>query len=84
MVRSCPVALATAMTGFKAMCALLRSRGYAVCGRNSLRTTVYDKAGCTSHWQLVQDEDVVVQSESAAWDVAVTWFGLVWGVARQP
>ena len=30
MVRSCPVVLAAAMTGFRAMCALLQSWGYAV------------------------------------------------------
>ena len=30
------------------------------------------------------DEDVVVQSEGAAWDVAVTWSGLLWAVAPQP
>ena len=72
MVRSCPVVLAAALTGFRAMCALLRSRGYAVCWRDSLGATVYEKAGRTSHWRLVRDEDVVVQSESAAWDVAVT------------
>ena len=27
---------------------------------------VYDKASRTSHWRLVREEDVVVQSESAA------------------
>ena len=84
VVRSCPVALATALTGLRAMCALLRSRGYAVCGRDSLGATVYNKAGCTSHWQLMRDEDVVVQSEGPPWDVAVTWSGLLWGVAPQP
>ena len=30
------------------------------------------------------DEDVVVQSESAAWDVAITWYGLMWARASQP
>ena len=45
---------------------------------------VYDKAGHTSHWRLVRDDDVVVQSESAAWDVAVTWSGLLWALAPQP
>ena len=84
MVRSCPVVLAAALTGFRAMCALLRSRGYAVCWRDSLGATVYDKAGCTSDWRLVRDEDVVVQSESTAWDVAVTWSGLLWARAPQP
>ena len=73
MVRSCPVMLVAALTGFRAMCALLRSRGYAVCWRDSLGATVYDKAGHASHWRLVRDDDVVVQSESAAWDVAITW-----------
>ena len=77
MVRSCPVVLAAALAGFRAMCALLRSRGYAVCWRDSLGATVYDKAGHTWHWRVVRDEDVVVQSESAAWDVAVTWSGLI-------
>ena len=64
--------LAAALTGFRAMCALLRSRGYAVCCRNSLAATVHNKAGRTSHWRLVWVEDVVVQPESAAWDVAIT------------
>ena len=74
MVRSCPVVLAAALTGFETMCALLRSRGYAVCWR-------YDKAGHTSHWRLVRDEDVVVRSKSAVWDVAITWSGLIWARA---
>ena len=66
MVRSCPVVLAAALTGFRAMCALLWSRGYAVCWCDSLGATVYNKAGRISHWRLARDEDVVVQSESAA------------------
>ena len=66
MVRYCPVVLAAALVGFRAMCALLRPRGYAVCWCDSLGATVYDKAGRTSHWRLVRDEDVVVQSESTA------------------
>ena len=84
MARSCPVVLAAALTGFRAICALLRSRGYAVCWRDSLGTTVYDKADRTSHWRLVRDEDVVLQSESAAWEVAITWSGLMWTRAPQP
>ena len=84
MVRSCPVVLAAALTGFRAICALLWSRGYAVCWRDSMRATVYDKAGRTSQWRLVQDEDVVVQSESAAWDVAVTLSCLIWATTQQP
>ena len=84
MVHSCPVVLAAALTGFRAMCALLQSRGHAVCWCDSLGATVYDKAGHTSYWTLVRDEDVVVQSESAEWDVAVTWSGLLWAVAPQP
>ena len=84
MVGSCPVVLVAALTGVKAMCALLRSPGYAVCRRDSLGATVYDKAGRTSHWRLARDEDVVVQSESAAWDVAITWSGLMWARAPQP
>ena len=32
----------------------------------------------------MQDEDLVAQSESAAWDVAVTWSGLLWATAPQP
>ena len=71
MVRFCPVVLAAALTGFRAMCALLRSRGYAVCSRDPLGGTVYDKADRTTHWRLARDEDVVIQSESAAWDVAI-------------
>ena len=78
MVRSCPVVLTAALRGFRAMCAGLRSRGYAVCWHDSLGATVYDKAARTSHWRLVRDENVVLQYESAAWDVAVTWSGLVW------
>ena len=45
---------------------------------------VYDHAGRTTHWRLARDEDVVVQSESAAWDVAITWSGLVWAKDPQP
>ena len=55
-----------------------------MCWRDSLRATVYDKVGRTSHSRLVRDEDVVVQSKSAAWDVAVTWSGLLWAEAPQP
>ena len=84
MVRSFPVVLAAALTGFRALCALLRSRSYAVCWRHSLGATLYDKAGRTSHWRLVRDEDVVVQSESAAWDMAFTWSRLLWAKALQP
>ena len=84
MIRSCPVVLAAAMTGCRAMCSLLQARGYAVYWRDSLGATVYDKAGRATHWRLVRDEDVVVQSESTAWDVAVTWSGLLWAVAPQP
>ena len=42
------------------------------------------QAGCPTHWRPVRDEDVVVHCESAAWDVAVTWSGLMWAVAPQP
>ena len=84
MVRSCLMVLAVALTGFRAMCAVLRSRGYAVCWHDSLGAAVYDKAGRNSHWMRVRDEDVVVQSESAAWDVAITWSGLMWARAPQP
>ena len=84
MVRSCRVVLAAALTSFRATCALLRSRGYAVCWRDSLGATVYYRAGRTTHWRLARDEDVVVKSESAAWDVAITWSGLVWTRAPQP
>ena len=66
MVRSCPVVLAAALTGFRALCAQLQSTGYAVCWRDSLGATVYDRTGRTTRWRLVRDEDVVVQSESAA------------------
>ena len=51
---------------------------------DSLGATVYDQTGRTTRWRLVLDEDVVMQSESAAWDVAVTWSGLLWAVALQP
>ena len=84
MVRSCPVVLAAALTGFRAMCALLRTRGLAVCWHDSLGATIYDKASRTTHWRLARDEDVVVQSESAAWDVAITWSGFMWARASQP
>ena len=84
MVRSCSVVPAAAMTGFRAMCALLQCLGYAVCWRDSLGATIYDTAGRTSHWRLLRDEEVVVQTETAAWDVAVTWSGLLWAVAPQP
>ena len=46
--------------------------------------TVYDKAGHTTQRSLARDEDVVVQSESAAWDVAITCLGLMWSRAPQP
>ena len=84
MVRSCPVVLAAALTGFRALCGQLQSRGYAVCWRVSLWATVYDRTGRTTRWRLVRDEDVVVQSESAAWDVAIMWSGLLWTVAPHP
>ena len=60
MVRSCPVVLAAALTIFRAMCALMRSRGYAVCWGDFVGATVYDKAGHTTHWRLARDEDPVV------------------------
>ena len=84
MVRSCLLVLAAALTGFRAACALLRSQGYAVCWHDTLGAMVYDRAGCTAYWRLARDKDVVVQSESAAWDVAITWSGLVWARAPQP
>ena len=43
MVCSCPVVLAAAFSGFTGLCALLRSPGYAVCWRDSLGATVYDR-----------------------------------------
>ena len=55
-----------------------------MCWRDSLGATVYDRTGRTTRWRLVRDEDVVLQSESAAWDVAVTWSGLLWAMAPQP
>ena len=55
-----------------------------MCWRDTLGATVYDKAGRTLHWRLVRDDDVVVQSKSAAWDVAITWSGLLWAVNLQP
>ena len=42
------------------------------------------RASRTSHWRLVPDEDVVVQTESTAWNVAVTWYRHLWAVAPQP
>ena len=84
MVPSCIVVRAAAMTGSRALCALLQTRGYAVYWRDSLGAGIYDKAGRTTHWRLVRDQDVVVQSESAAWDVLVTSSGLMWAVAPQP
>ena len=84
MVRSCPVVLAAALTGFRAMYAWLQFRGYAVYWRDSLGATFYDRTGRTTRWRLVPDEDVVVQFESVAWDVAVMWSGLLWAVAPQP
>ena len=80
MVRSRLVVLA--LTGFRAMCAPLRSRGYAVCWRDSPGAKVYDEVGRTSHRKLVHDEDVVLQSKSA--DVAATWSALLWARAPQP
>ena len=84
MVRSCRVLLAAALTGFRAICALRRSRGYAVCWRDCLGATVYDKAGRTSHWGRARDEDVLIQSKGAAWDVAITWSRRMWARAPQP
>ena len=84
MVCCCPVVLAAALTGSRALCAQLRTRGYAVCWRDSLGATVYDRTGRTTRSRLVRDEDVVFQSESAAWDVAVMWCGLLWAMAPQP
>ena len=34
--------------------------------RDSLGARIYDRADRTSHWRLVRDEDLVVQSKSAA------------------
>ena len=65
------------VTGFKAMSVVLWARGYALCWRDDLGATVYNRAGRTSHWQLVRDE-------SAPWDVALTCSGLLWAVAPQP
>ena len=76
--------LAAALAGFRAACALLRCRVYAICWCDSREATVYDKASRPTHWRLARDEDVVVQSESAAWDVVITWPGLVWTGAPQP
>ena len=66
------------------MCAQLQSRGYAVCCRDSLGATVYDRIGRTTRWQLVRDKDVVVRSERAVCDVVVMWCELLWAVAPQP
>ena len=77
MVCSRPVVLAAALTGFRAACALLRSRGYAICWPDSSGATVYDQVGRATHWRLARDEDVVVELDSAVWDVAITWSGLV-------
>ena len=53
-------------------------------GPRHLGGTVYDKASRTSLWRLARDEDVVVQSESTAWDVAITCSGLMWARTPQP
>ena len=55
-----------------------------MCWRDTLGATVCDHAERTTHWRLARDKEVVVQSESAAWDVAITWSGLVWARAPQP
>ena len=67
-----------------ALCSQVQSRGYAVYWRDSLGATVYDQTGRSTRWRLVRDEVVVVPSESAAWEVAVTWSGLLWAVAPRP
>ena len=54
-----------------------------MCWRDFLGATIYDSSSRTSHWRLVRDEHLVVQSESAAWELAVTWFALLWAVAPQ-
>ena len=36
------------------------------------------------HWRLALDEDVIVQSESATWDVAITWSRRLWARTPQP
>ena len=82
MVRACPVVLAAAMVGFGAVCRRLGSQGCAVRWRDTLGATVYDRAGRTTVWRRACDEDVAVQAESATWDVAAAWSGLVW--ARDP
>ena len=50
--------------------------------RDSLGAMVYHRAGRTTVWRLAHDKDVVVQAESAMWDLALAWSGLVW--ARDP
>ena len=84
MVRSRSVVLEAALTDFRAMCSLLRSWGYAICWRDPLGATVSNKASRTSHYRLLRDNDVIAQSASAAGDVAVTWFGLIWARTPQP
>ena len=84
MVRACLLVVAAAMVGFRAACALLQSHGYAVRWRDSMGATIYNRAGHRTHWRLARDEDVVVQLQSATWDVAVAWSGLVWATAPEP
>ena len=76
--------LAAALAGFRAACALLRCPVYAICGCDSRGATVYDQASRPTHRRLARDEDLVVQLESAAWDVAITWSRLVLTGAPQP
>ena len=82
MIHSCPVVPAAALTGFRALCALLQTRGDALYWRHSLGATIYNKAGYAT--RLVRDQDVVVQSEITACDVVVTWSQLLWAVAPEP
>ena len=83
MVCACPLVLDAALVGFRAACTLLQTRGYAVRWRDTGGATIYDRTCRTTHRRLARDEDVVTQSESATWDVAIAWSGLVWARAPQ-
>ena len=80
MVRSYPVVLVAAMTG-SGPCAPCCKPGAMPC---TGAPPWGPRSTTRPHWRLVRDEDVVVQFESAAWDVVVTWSGLLWAVGPQP
>ena len=84
MVRACLVVPAVALIGFRAACAPMQTRGYAMQWCDTVGATIYGRAGRTSHWRQARDEDVDTQPLSAAGDVAITWSGLVWARAPQP